>query len=544
MTCRRLPGVRRSSSSRSAKPTRRSADLKVLIFHGYLLRGTGSNVYNASLAQALARLGHEVHLLCQDREAGAFPWVDRVGTWSDGDLRVEAVDGATEPDAASVTAYVPDIGGLLPVYVYDEYEGFEVKTFADLDDAELDRYLAANVGAVRDVVAVSGGIDAALANHLVMGPAILARSGISFAAKIHGSALEFTVRPDPERFLPYARPGIDAAGGVLVGSRHTAEILWETLADPALPARTRLGPPGVDTTLFVPAEADRAVAEVRAFADELSARTGAGAWGEDATGAAAALRGWADADGPRAAFVGKLIGSKGLDLLLAAWPLVVRANPGARLVIIAFGEGRHVIDSLLEALDSGDLARARGVAAAGMVTAGAQFLPLRFLDSFLADPPPGYAEAAVAAAGSVALAGRLEHDEVARVLPAADALVFPSTFPEAFGMVAAEAAACGVLPVSADHSGAREVSRALAPALPPDARPLLSFPVDEGAVAAIADRLNRWLALDPAIRAATGEALTATARELWSWESVASGVIAASAGRLDELPAVPGDARQ
>ena len=157
--------------------------MRILIFHGYLLRGTGSNVYNASLAQALARLGHEVHLLCQDREAGAFPWVGRVGTWTDGALRVEATEGATESNSGTVTAYVPDIGGLLPVYVYDEYEGFEVKTFADLDDAELDRYLAANVGAVRDVVAATGGVDAALANHLVMGPAILARSGTSFATR-------------------------------------------------------------------------------------------------------------------------------------------------------------------------------------------------------------------------------------------------------------------------------------------------------------------------------------------------------------------------
>jgi glycosyltransferase involved in cell wall biosynthesis len=517
---------------------------RVLIFHGYLLRGTGSNVYNASLARALARLGHEVHLLCQDREAGAFPWVDGVGTWSDGDLRVETANGATDSNSGTVTAYIPDIGGLLPVYVYDEYEGFAVKTFADLDDAELDRYLEANLGAVRDVVVAVGGVDAALANHLVMGPAILARSGISFAAKIHGSALEFTVRRDPGRFLPYAREGIEAAAGVLVGSRHTAEILWETLDDPGLPGRTRLGPPGVDTTLFVPADPEHAVAEVRAFADELSARAGIGEWGEDAAAAAAALRVWADADGPRAAFVGKLIGSKGLDLLLAAWPLVVRAHPGARLLVIAFGEGRHAITALLESLDAGDLPRARELAAAGMVTAGAESVPLRFLDSFLGDAPPSYSAAAVAAAGSVALAGRLEHDEVARVLPAADALVFPSTFPEAFGMVAAEAAACGVLPVSADHSGAREVSRALAPALPPDARPLLSFPVDDGAIPAIADRLNRWLALDPATRATTGEALSATARELWSWESVASGVIAASAGRLDALPPVPEDARQ
>ena len=46
--------------------------VRILIFHGYLLRGTGSNVYNANLAAALVRLGHEVHLLCQDRRrAGA-----------------------------------------------------------------------------------------------------------------------------------------------------------------------------------------------------------------------------------------------------------------------------------------------------------------------------------------------------------------------------------------------------------------------------------------------------------------------------------------
>ena len=53
----------------------------------------------------------------------------------------------------------------------------------------------------------------------------------------------------------------------------------------------------------------------------------------------------------------------------------------------------------------------------------------------------------------------------------------PSTFPEAFGMVAAEAAACGVLPVSAAHSGLAEVSRALAAAVPPPSAALLAFPL-------------------------------------------------------------------
>ncbi len=472
-------------------------------------------MYNASLAAAFARLGHDVHLLCQDRGAAALPWPSGSG---------------------SVTTYVPDVGGLLPVYVRDRYEGFEVKTFPELTDAELDAYLAANVAAVRDVVETVGGVDAALANHLVMGPAILARAGVGFAAKVHGSALEFTVRPNP-RFLPYAVEGAAAAAAILVGSRHTAESLWATLPGLDLDRKTRLGPPGVDTELFAPRPRGEAVAEVRGLAADLDRRSGGG-WGEDPAAASAALRWWAEADGPRVAFVGKLIGSKGLDLLLAAWPVVVGSHPGARLLVVAFGEGRPTIEALGAALDAGDLDAARAVAEEGMATVGADAVPLRMVASFLERAPDRYAAACRDAAGSVAFAGRLEHGEVARALPAADALVFPSTFPEAFGMVAAEAAASGVLPISADHSGAAEVSRDLAPALPPAARELIAFPLGDGAVDAIADRLDRWLALDADDRARTGAALAARSRELWSWESVAEGVLAACAGRLDQLAPV------
>ena len=92
--------------------------------------------------------------------------------------------------------------------------------------------------------------------------------------KIHGSALEYTVKPHPERFLPYAREGLAGARGVLVGSRHTGESLWAAMDDPALPGRTRLGPPGVDVGRFVP----RAPAEARAGLEHLRDRLrGAGA---------------------------------------------------------------------------------------------------------------------------------------------------------------------------------------------------------------------------------------------------------------------------
>jgi len=445
--------------------------MRVLVFHGYMLRGTGSNIYNANLARALAGLGHEVHLLCQDRET-----------------RIEGVE-----------IYNPDIHGLLPVYVKDPYEGFEVKAFPELTDAELDRYVDANVSAVREVASRAGGIDVALANHLVMGPAILARAGVApFAAKIHGSALEYTVKPHP-RFLPYAREGMEAASGVLVGSRHTAESLWEALSDvPGLKEKTRLGPPGVDTERFRPS---------------------------------------AGQPGPsRVVYVGKLIVSKGVDLLIAAWPLVRARHPGVRLEIAGYGEYEDGLRKLLVALEAGNLAKAREVATAGWALEGGEERPLPILSAFLADPPAGYAEAAKAAAGSVELVGRLEHDEVAELLPGAEALVMPSTFPEAFGMVAAEAAACGVLPVSAGHSGMLEVSRQLQEALPAEVGRLTSFPVETGAVEAIAERLDGWLALPEEKRAEARGALVETARRLWSWEGGARGAIAAARGELDRLP--------
>ena len=457
--------------------------MRVLLFHGYMLRGTGSNIYTANLARALAALGYEVHLLCQDRQ-----------------VRIEGVE-----------IHNPDIHGLLPVYVKDPYEGFEVKTFSELTDEELDRYIEANVAAVREVATAAGGFDAALAGHLVMGPAILARADIgSFAAKIHGSALEYTVKPDP-RFLPYAEEGMRAAGGVLVGSRHTAESLWDALPDvPGLREKTRLGPPGVDTEAFRPRVLSRGGGPGSAPPAE---------------------------EGPRVVFVGKLIVSKGVDLLIAAWPLVRRRNPEAKLQIAGYGEYEAGLRRLLAALDRGDLVDAQGVAKLGRGLEGGVEEPLPILSAFLADSPAGYLEAARGIGSAIEFIGRLEHDEVAELLPGAEALVMPSTFPEAFGMVAAEAAACGVLPVSAGHSGMLEVSRELAAALPEGTGELVSFPVAVGAVEAIAERLNRWLEPPEDERAAVREALVATARRLWSWEGVARGVLAAAAGRLDELPA-------
>jgi glycosyltransferase involved in cell wall biosynthesis len=507
--------------------------MRVLVLHGYLLRGTGSNVYNAELCAALARLGHTVDLLCQERHPRELQFVDAVGTWEGGEPRVEVL---REP--VCVTVWRPDIGNLLPVYVLDRYEGIEARTFLECSDAEVDAYVAANVRAVRDVVNRALP-DVALANHLVMAPAILARGlegRAPYAIKVHGSDLEYVVKRDPERFLPWAREGLAPVRTVLVGSRHTADSLWSAMGDPALPARTRLGPPGVDVGAMRPR--DDPAADVRALADRLAAATerrGEGAFARDSAQAAAALRRLDLARDRHVCFVGKLIVSKGIDLLVAAWPLV----PEAKLVVVGFGAFRGGVERLIDALSAGDREAVRAIAQAGRELEGGPRAPLRHLLAFLDGAGDDYWAAARGLRDRVVLTGRLEHDELAPLLAGCEAMVFPSTFPEAFGMVAAEAAACGALPISAGHSGAAEVSAVLAAAVPEPAREWLSFPVDDGAVRAIAARVTAWLQAPEGLRARTRAALVAAARERYSWEGVAEGVIAAGQGRTDALTEVP-----
>jgi glycosyltransferase involved in cell wall biosynthesis len=506
--------------------------VRVLIFHGYLLHGTGSNVYNAEVGAALARAGHEVHLVCQDRDPLDLPWVDASATWDDQSrLRV---DERRAP--ARATVYRPDIGGLLPVYVADRYDGIEARAFPELSDAELERYLARNVAAVREV-AERARPHVALANHLVMGPVVLARAlsdlRVPYAVKIHGSALEYTVKPFP-RFLPYAEEGLAGARGVLCGSRHTAESLWATIPWPELPERTRLGPPGVDVERFAPRAPAAAAGGLRALTRRLAAGEGAAPPGESSSFArdtAEAARALARLDPARdrlVVYVGKLIGSKGVELLLAAWPRIAAAHPDAKLVIVGFGAFRTGLERLAGQLAAGDL----GAARATVSESGA---PLPLLDAFLATGP-GLPDAHRALTERVVWTGRLDHSELADLLPAAEAMVVPSTFPESFGMVAAEAAACGVLPVVAAHSGLAEVAGALAAAVPAPARDLLAFDLGPSAVEAIAGAVSGWLSAAPSLRADTRRALVETTRARWSWDGVARAVLAAAEGRLDELP--------
>ncbi|MGI8775033.1 MAG: glycosyltransferase [Actinomycetota bacterium] len=445
--------------------------MKILVWHGWLLTGSGSNVYNANIARCWRTAGHDVLLVCQDGDAHLLPFVDGVGAMTAGNSSFELTPTGAEPVAGSCVVVRPDIGRLLPVFVYDAYRGFEVKRFVDLTGEELDGYVEHNVRALAALIE-TWGPDAIITGHEVMGPEIARRAceqaGTRYLAKLHGSGLEYAVKLQG-RYRELAASGLNGANVVVGGSEYMVQAAgavipgeWQQCA--------RVVNPGCDVELFKPVDRRSSALTV--------------------------------------AYVGKLIASKGVHDLLAALGLTTRA---LRSVVVGYGGFENELHILAAALQKGDLDSARAIAERG------EGLPLKHLSDFLRDPPPGFFERMSRV--EVEFTGRLEHGPLSLLLPTFDVLVVPSVLPEAFGMVAAEAAACGVLPIVPDHSGIAEAGAAVEQAI--GAPGLLTFDSNDP-IRGIADAIDRVLTIPVSQRAEMGRAAADLAHERWSWERVST----------------------
>ena len=206
--------------------------MRVLIFHGYLLRGTGSNVYNANLAQALARLGHEVHLLCQDREAGIAALGRRRRTLGGRGAQRSRRRREPRPDRARSPPTCPTSAALLPVYVADELRRVrgapvpgaaaddEVEAYVERQRRRRPRRLRPRRRGRRRARQPprDGPGDPRPRRRRACA---VRGQGPRQRPRLHGEAA-------PERFLPYAREGMEAARG---GPRRLPPHRREPLGD-------------------------------------------------------------------------------------------------------------------------------------------------------------------------------------------------------------------------------------------------------------------------------------------------------------------------
>ncbi len=529
---------------RSPVPWRTSgilAGVKLLMTHGYMLSGTGSNVYVQNLCRALVRGGHEVHLLCQEEQPLGYEFVDEHAS-VDG-AAIEKLEGQETPYPGRCVVYNPRVGGLLPVYVYDDYPGWRVKTFLDLTDGELANYLDRNAEAVEAVLRASGS-GAVVTNHSVPGPLVARRalrgSGVPYASIVHGSCLQYVSRRS-ETYLRLTREGLEGAREILALSSHSAGTIAEDF--PALADRTRALPGGVDTELFRPGALDlgvlgslnggrgRGPEEQRALERSLDHSGEAG----DLVGslreiprsydarshdrdAGERLEGFLDTGTPLIVFLGKLIHSKGVHSLISAFARV-HSRTGARLLVIGFGTFREGLQALVRALDAGDEETdeetIRRLAERGRLLEGGPDDPLEHfeLSGALLDDARGFG-------GSIEFVGPLGHAELAKILPAANVAVVPSIFPETFGLVAAEFAAAGVVPFVADHSGLREAGEIVGRGLPFDLRvPMDDFEEN------LSEALESFLSLPDGEREAHAGTVRRNCVESLGWSTLAEKVV-------------------
>ena len=254
----------------------------------------------------------------------------------------------------------------------------------DFTPAERDAYVEANAAALRELAPA----DLVFANHVLLGAPVGAASGMRFRVKAHGSELEYAMRGRPD----LAQWGAEALAGaevVYAGSEHIRDVLEEVVGHVD---RVEIVPPGVDVDEFRPEPREEALAALleEARADPPNPGNGEERLpdeGNAARFAALLRRGTADRRLLREADreQGRPGAARG------AAPASTRAR-----VVVGFGDFRE---------------RARGARAAR------------------ARSSPGRSSTATSR----------------HLLPLCDVAVVPSIFPEAFGMVAAEAAAAGVL---------------------------------------------------------------------------------------------------
>ena len=410
--------------------------MRILLWHGYLLGGTGSNVYTRALAREWSRAGHDVVVFCQEQRPGEY-------------------------DLGGARVVRPDIGGLLPVFVLDRYEGLQAKRLQDLTREERNRYVELNARALRDELPA----DVVFANHVLLGAPVAAATGARYVVKAHGSELEYAMRGNAQ-LSAWGRETLADAEAVYVGSAHIRHVLEEVVGHVD---RVHEVPPGVDVDEFRPEPRDEALEHLLAEARRDPSNPGNANERLPDADNARRLGDFFAADEPTVVYFGKLLYNKGVHVLLEALRGV-----DARAVVVGFGDYREELERIA---------------------------PPRTL-----------------------FTGPLEHRHLRHLLPLADVTVVPSIFPEAFGMVAAEAAAAGSPPLVARHSGLSEIAEGLEAEYSATYRDLASF--TSGDAAELARRLDALLGLPSAERRKLGEAARRAAVARWSWKSVAERLLA------------------
>ena len=450
--------------------------MHLVIVHGYLLSGTGSNIYCANVAKTWKNLGNAVTVVCQDRNAGKLDFVDEcyIGT--------ENVP-TTPPKPGSIRVVVPDIDNLLLVYVFNHYEGFQVKAMGspECSLAEIENYIEKTAAGLRKVLVQ--GIDRILTNHAILSPAVAWRAcqgrvPVPYDVKIHGSSITFSLKQRPE-LLKYALEGLSHCEKIVAGTLYICRLLRETFAqhveEIGLRNKQVIIPPGMDPNVFlllnsVQNNQQQFLEKIKSFIDRKPTGRQAAkivlpknpASIDDLHGTLSGLAGsynqWAvdydlldhwpaiTEEEPVVVYFGSYLNTKGVGEVLVSFPVVLHEIPKARLLVIGYGGYREHMEGILTSMESGDVDAFIAFCQAGC-----------FIDASPDQLRGIFRKISPEERQRIIITGIMEHSQLSEILPLASISIVGSKCAEAFGMVTVEAMCSGVLPLSNYHSGLADI---------------------------------------------------------------------------------------
>ncbi|WP_186843785.1 glycosyltransferase family 4 protein [Acetobacterium tundrae] len=518
--------------------------MQIVIVHGYFLKGTGSNLFVENVCRELCKIGHQVNLFCQENDPDKFDFIEKAFDFNGENSKSRMIYSKKTPYMGKCDLYRPNLNGFLPVYVYDKYEGYEVKTFTSCTKEEIESYIENNRQAINTAL-VNTHTDMVWTNHTIMQPVYVARSHLGqcqHVMTVHGSCLNFSVRNSP-LLQDYAKEANANADRIAFVSRFSENEFLEFFNnDSRLKEKSIAISGGVDLEKFMTLNdssekkhvINKLVTELEIEEKRLKNNLDSdeGIWKTDRDIISKLKK--IDFENEKIVlYYGKYLWTKGVQLLIAAAPLIMKDHQDVRFILIGFGSSRTYFEAMIEALNKGEkeayieLITHPDLYDKEIDPNSANFFSLLTVKLKDEDFAQAYFSAAKGKIGSAfVLTGFLGHNHLKSLIACSEITVAPSIFPEAFGLVAAEALSSGVIPIQTNHSGFSEVIKIYVDEFCDifDKYKLNKLFLNENLVLNLAENISVFLdyysSMNDKVRQTIRERARKISVENYSWESV------------------------
>jgi len=530
----------------------------IAILHGYLLEGSGSNLWTRSIIRSLCENGHTVHLMCQENHPELYDFINTVIEYQPDGTRETLFDRQSVYSGRCIM-HKPRLGDTLPVYVGDKYEEFSnPQPMVQLDNAEIEKYLDDNIRVLGEVVEAYQ-IQVIHANHAVLMSVVAERVAetkrIPYAIMPHGSAIEYAVKKD-KRFFDLAESAFRNAQRIyVIGDEIRSRIKKLFPELPLVEAKMMDLNLGVDTTLFNPVKVQERKATIQELIGLLKQVKRGKTHSQEQH-----LRERIKADISQQPlqeivrvsssynakltdesvekklkminweqekiilFVGRLIASKGLHSVITALPEILSAEPNTRLIIVGHGPQREVMEALIWALQNGHKELVLKLVDWGRELEDNGNEPLEetqqyFMQLRSSGKLDNYFQKAQQYLDDhrIVFTGYLTHKELCKLFPVCDVAVFPSVVPEAGPLVFLEAMASGCFPIGTYFAGMAASIDSVSHAIPPEITELMKLsPQADHTVRDIANHITKALHIPEAYK----ESLRSVTIEKYDWSNI------------------------